>query len=57
MRWEKREKRIKADVKNRKKASTQQRRNGSKKKTKRNRFGKMRNKCKAKKCSGYDISY
>ena len=43
MRWATREKEIKANEKNRKKASKHQRRSGSKKKTKRNRFEKMRN--------------
>jgi len=42
------EKEIKANEKNRKKASRHQRRSGSKKKTKRNRFGQMEDKRKTK---------
>ena len=49
IRWATREKRIKENAKNRKKASKQQRRSGSKKKTKRNRFGRLEDKRKAKK--------
>ena len=44
MRWATKEKEIKADEKNRKKVSKHQRRSGSKKKTKRNRFGKVEDK-------------
>ena len=57
MRWATREKEIKANEKNRKKASTHQRRNESKKKIKRNRFRQMEDKRKTKKGSGYDICY
>jgi hypothetical protein len=48
IRWATREKEIKANAKNRKKASKHQRRNGSKKKKKRNRFEQMGDKHKAK---------
>ncbi len=44
IRWATREKKIKANAKNRKKASKHQRRSGSKKKTKRNRFGQLEDK-------------
>jgi hypothetical protein len=44
VRWATREKKIKANAKNRKKASKHQRRGGSKKKTKINRFGQLEDK-------------
>ena len=47
LKWATKEKEIKANAKNRKKASKHQRRSGSKKKTKRNRLGQLEDKCRA----------
>ena len=46
LRLETREKKTKVNAKNREKASTRQRRKGSKKRMKRNRFGQTEDKCK-----------
>ena len=57
IRWATREKKIKVNAKNRKKADKHQRRSASKEKTKINQFGKLEDKRKVKKGNGYDICY